>query len=72
VSIGWRGGRSKGLEIEWRERGGPPVSAPTARGFGSRLITDVPRGKMGAEVETRYDPEGLTWTLRSEPDGILS
>ena len=35
------------LVLEWRELGGPPVTPPTATGFGSRLI------KMSVEVDLR-------------------
>ncbi|MHB2169513.1 sensor histidine kinase [Alsobacter sp. R-9] len=38
VDIRWR---TEGEEasLTWRERGGPPVEAPTRRGFGSRILT---------------------------------
>ncbi len=29
------------LHLSWRETGGPPVVAPSRRGFGSRLLEDV-------------------------------
>lgn len=45
--------------VEWRESGGPPVTAPTHRGFGQTVITRslqyAPSG--GAEVD--FAPEGL-------------
>jgi two-component sensor histidine kinase len=48
------------LRIEWREQGGPPVSAPERRGFGSTLIE---RGLPAAEVERRFDRGGVTCTI---------
>ncbi|WP_293485909.1 sensor histidine kinase [Phenylobacterium sp.] len=53
------------LEVTWRESGGPPVRAPTRRGFGSRLIE---RG-LGAELRGRarmdYAPDGLVCILQA-------
>lgn len=45
------------LRLRWRERGGPPVSEPTRRGFGSRLLD---MGLCpGGQVSRRYAPEGF-------------
>jgi two-component sensor histidine kinase len=57
----WRVERLPGsritIFITWRERGGPPVSAPVARGFGTSLIEK----SMGdAKVENVFGPAGLT------------
>lgn len=72
ILIAWRGGGEDGLELEWTERGGPPVTEPSVRGFGSRLIADVPRGKLGAAVSMEYAPAGFRWTLRSAAAGVLA
>ncbi|MCJ2086256.1 PAS domain S-box protein [Methylobacterium sp. E-005] len=55
------------LRFEWREQGGPPVTPPTRRGFGSRLIE---RGLSGGEVALCYSPEGVTCTLVSPLAGL--
>jgi PAS domain S-box-containing protein len=48
------------LRLEWRERGGPPVTAPPARrGFGSRLLERGIRAELEGEVTLDYTPEGL-------------
>ena len=52
------------FSIAWRERGGPPAREPKARGFGTRIIADVPRGKLLAEVAMDFAPEGFSWSLR--------
>lgn len=46
------------LSLVWRERGGPPATPPTRRGFGSRLIEAGLGGAGGAVL--RYEPVGLT------------
>ncbi|MXO66130.1 PAS domain S-box protein [Altericroceibacterium endophyticum] len=50
--------------IVWTESGGPPVEPPTRTGFGSKLIEDVPRHNLSAEVELDYARDGLKWSLR--------
>jgi PAS domain S-box-containing protein len=52
-----------GLVLRWREHGGPPVVAPTRRGFGSRLIRT---GLVGTgEVDVTYHTEGLVAAMRA-------
>jgi two-component sensor histidine kinase len=46
------------LRVEWRESGGPTVSAPTRRGFGLRLLQRALEQFHGA-VETIFAPTGL-------------
>ena len=56
----------------WNESGGPPVHEPGIRGFGSRLIADVPRGKLGAEVTMDYPPEGFHWNAAFPEASVLA
>lgn len=60
ISIEWaeEGGR---LRLEWKEHDGPPVSPPSTKGFGTRLLE---RSAMGAEV--RYEPDGLRCTIKQQ------
>lgn len=51
------------LMIKWRERGGPPVTPPTRRGFGSKLISIGLAGTGG--VDLRYDPGGFAADLQA-------
>lgn len=49
------------FHLTWRESGGPAVSPPGERGFGSKLIA---MGLVGAgQVETRFDPDGFSATM---------
>lgn len=43
----------------WKELGGPPVSAPAPRGFGSRVIERSITKDLGGAVQIDYDPAGL-------------
>lgn len=51
------------VELLWQERGGPPVSEPEKRGFGSRLIQQLAQ-QAGAEVTKDWDPDGLQVQIR--------
>ena len=54
----------KVLEIVWQENGGPEVTPPTRKGFGSALTGDMLRSSLGAEISFDYAATGLTWSLR--------
>ena len=47
------------LRLEWRERGGPPVRAPSRKGFGSRLVERAVAQELKGTSEIAYDPAGL-------------
>lgn len=48
------------LSLHWKETGGPPVSEPIGRGFGTELI----RRLLGAGVDLEYPKSGLEARLR--------
>jgi len=45
--------------VNWRECGGPPVTPPTRRGFGSRLIERSLAHAVGGSAEIDYKPDGV-------------
>lgn len=53
---------SLGLHMQWNERGGPPVTPPTRKGFGSQLI-ERSLADFSADVRLAYPPTGVTFTL---------
>ena len=61
VAITWaiRPGDPSHLALRWQERGGPAVSPPSRKGFGSRLIERSLALELGGEVHIVYDPAGL-------------
>lgn len=52
------------LRVDWRETGGPIVSAPEHEGFGSRMITRVVSGELGGTFGCDYLETGFTCSLR--------
>jgi two-component sensor histidine kinase len=50
------------LHVRWEEIGGPPVTKPERRGFGSRLIQGLSEDEAG-RVEMQFAPTGLVCTF---------
>jgi two-component sensor histidine kinase len=59
--IGDHAGRK--LRMIWSESGGPPVTAPVQRGFGSRLIERSARDQLGGEATVDFLPRGVVYTI---------
>ncbi|OPY95419.1 histidine kinase [Bradyrhizobium sacchari] len=51
------------LRLIWTEMGGPPVTAPVQRGFGSRLIERSARDQLGGEATVDFLPRGVVCTV---------
>ncbi|MGJ0511744.1 sensor histidine kinase [Methylocystis sp.] len=50
------------LTFEWKERGGPPATAASRKGFGSFIIEEWPKQFDGRTTIT-YPPSGLSYQL---------
>ncbi len=47
------------IRFEWIESGGPPVTTPSRRGFGTKLIQDLLANDTGWSVDLKYVHSGL-------------
>jgi two-component sensor histidine kinase len=56
------------LRLVWQETGGPVVSAPIQRGFGSRLIERSARDQLGGEATVDFLPPGVVYTISCKLD----
>jgi len=63
VDVRWREAAGC-IELEWSESGGPPVTPPGRRGFGTRLIERLARADLKGTVDLGYAPEGVRCLLR--------
>ncbi len=66
VAISWsveEAADAKLLQLEWREHGGPPVTLPTQRGFGSRLIERALAAEAGGQASIDFEPGGVVCEL---------
>jgi len=57
------------LRLIWTEAGGPQVTAPVQRGFGSRLIERSARDQLGGEATVDFLPRGVVYTVTVGLDG---
>ncbi len=63
VRIAWRLDGDGSLMIDWAESGGPAVTAPARRGFGSTIIERAIPHDLGGEAELQYRLNGLHGTF---------
>ena len=70
VDVRWTARPDEGglltLEIDWTEAGGPPVTPPTRRGFGTRLIERGLSAELKSSVVLDYRPSGLQCTIHAK------
>lgn len=66
IAVEWRlmEGRDGLVQFIWTERDGPPVSPPTRRGFGARLLQSAMQPYCEGEVSLTHHPEGVVWSVR--------
>ena len=53
------------LRLRWEETGGPPVVAPSRKGFGSRLIERALAAEVGGTAAIDYAREGVVFRLEA-------
>lgn len=54
------------IDMVWQEVGGPQITAPSRRGFGTRLIERQLVSEFGGKADLLFLPEGLTCRMRFE------
>ena len=65
VSVAWHVSEGGMLELRWQEKGGPAVTPPSRRGFGSRLLsTLIPYGSVAQD----FAPAGLLCVIKCKLD----
>jgi PAS domain S-box-containing protein len=65
VEIGWTLDAGK-MVFAWKELGGPPVVAPSSRGFGSRLKDKIVPTYFRGKGRTLFEPDGVRYVLKGE------
>jgi PAS domain S-box-containing protein len=58
------------FSMRWQEHGGPPVSPPTRKGFGSIMIERVLAEQLEGGVAMAYEPHGLVCTIDAPLDAV--
>src|SRR5262249_1391424 len=59
VRVEWSRAADGRLVLRWAEVGGPPVSPPVRKGFGSHAMDAMIRGQLGGGVRLDWRTEGL-------------
>ncbi len=70
VEVVWTRRAGGGFELSWSERGGPSVSPPTRRGFGSTLLERVTGRELGGEARTEFAPAGVRVTITADATAL--
>ena len=68
VSVSWTVAEDDIFRFEWKERGGPPVTPPENRGFGTRLIARGIGTGSSDEAELDFSTGGVTYTMEARLD----
>jgi two-component sensor histidine kinase len=56
-------GEKKRLQLEWREAGGPSVTVPERKGFGTRLLEKAMARELGASSRLSFNTSGISFAL---------
>ena len=64
VDISWEKNAAGDLVLTWRESGGPDVTAPTRKGFGTTIIDRSVPYDLGGAAEIDYKPDGVEARFR--------
>jgi PAS domain S-box-containing protein len=51
------------LRMSWVERGGPPATPPSHKGFGHVVFERIISRSLGGKVTMDFAPDGLSWDL---------
>jgi two-component sensor histidine kinase len=69
VSVAWKQrSRPNLVKLVWQESGGPEVSPPKQKGFGSHLIERAFGGQLG-KAQLVFSPQGLLHSRNRLPSG---
>ena len=73
VHISWsvsQSGGSRAFAFRWQERGGPPVTKPERKGFGSTVLERV-LADFFSEPRMEFAPTGVSYELNAPLDAVV-
>ncbi len=70
VHVSWKVDGER-LNFKWVESGGPPVSEPTRKSFGTRMITSL-GFQLKGKVELDYQASGIVYSLDVPLDALTT
>lgn len=69
VSIFWSLSGDHSFLFRWTEAGGPAVTIPNRKGFGSQILGRATGGYFNGTSRTEYLPDGVCFTIEGRIDG---
>jgi two-component sensor histidine kinase len=74
LTLQWKlrrdGGGDAVLDYQWTEQGGPYVTPPMRRGFGTRLIERCVEADLGGEIDLAFEPGGVRCRMSLPVAGV--
>jgi PAS domain S-box-containing protein len=71
VSLSWQCAQNE-LSLQWVETGGPKVSPPTTKGYGTKVITASIQQQLNGKATFDWRPDGLTFAMSISIDGAAA
>ena len=68
VSLSWQC-RQAELSLQWVESGGPAVSPPATKGYGTKVITVSIEQQLNGKITFDWRPDGLAFAMSISIDG---
>jgi PAS domain S-box-containing protein len=65
VTIQWAISKAQTFALVWREEGGPEVTPPSRKGFGTRMIERSLAQDIGGTVHLTYEPTGVVCAVEA-------
>lgn len=72
IDVRWSIAADGTFQFDWTEKGGPPVTAPTATGFGSKLINRMLAPYFDGSVALDYHRDGFRFCLKGALQPVRS
>lgn len=70
IDVEWRHD-GDAFVMSWTESGGPPVSPPKVRGFGSQVVEQMVKQTIAGDVQLAYPRSGLEWHMSCRASEVL-
>jgi PAS domain S-box-containing protein len=71
IDLRWSRLPEGGFELVWSESGGPMVTPPAHRGFGSTLLEQVTGRELNGDTQVEYRAGGVRARLRAGPAALV-
>lgn len=70
VTVSWQH-EGDAFVLTWSERGGPPVTPPSQKGFGTTIITYAAENSVDGTARLDYAPGGVRWKLTAPARNVM-